>query len=99
MTAPTTKQDRSTVDEAPVSERQAARKRIEAKRKFRSDVVAYVVINAFLVVAWAISGGGYFWPGWVLAGWAVFLLIDGYRVYLSAPITDADIDKEMRPQR
>ena len=99
MTAPTTKQDRPTVDEEPVSERQAARKRIEAKRKFRSDVVAYVVINAFLVVAWAISGGGYFWPGWVLAGWAVFLLIDGYRVYLSAPITDADIDKEMRPQR
>jgi hypothetical protein len=98
MTAPTTQQRRPVAEE-PVSEREMARKRIEGKRKFRSDVVAYVVVNAFLVAAWAISGGGYFWPGWVLAGWAVFLLTDAYRVYVSAPITDADIDKEMRQRR
>lgn len=81
------------------AERQIARKRIEAKRKFRSDAVAYVIVNAFLIGAWAISGRGYFWPGWVLAGWAVFLLIDAYRVYFSAPITDADIEREMRSRR
>ena len=96
---PTTQLDRPPVTEEPVDERESARKRIEAKRKFRSDVVAYVIVNAFLVAAWAISGGGYFWPGWVLAGWAVFLLTDAYRVYASPPITDADIDKEMRQRR
>ena len=88
----------SGVEEQDV-ERRLARKRVEAKRKFRSDVFAYVIVNAFLVVAWAISGRGYFWPGWVLAGWAVFLLIDAYRVYFSAPITDADIEREMRARR
>lgn len=96
MTRFITEHTRPPVVEEQVSDREIARKRIEAKRKFRADVVAYVIVNAFLVGAWAISGRGYFWPGWVLAGWAVFLLIDAYRVYFSAPITDADVEKEMR---
>jgi fatty acid desaturase len=99
MTTPTTQQERPGLGEEPVTERELARKRVEAKRKFRSDAFAYIIVNAFLVVAWAIGGGGYFWPGWVLAGWGAFLLIDAYRVYLSAPVTDADIDKEMRARR
>ena len=99
MTTPATEPGYSSANDAVLTEREEARKRLEARRKFWSDAVAYVVVNAFLVVAWAIGGGGYFWPGWVLAGWGVFLLIDGYRVYLSAPITDADIDEEMRRRR
>ena len=46
-----------------------ARKRLEKQRKFRSDVLAYTVINALLIVVWAVTGFGYFWPGWVLGGW------------------------------
>lgn len=99
MTRFITEGTRPPVAEEQDVERRIARKRLEAKRKFRSDVFAYVIVNAFLVVAWAISGRGYFWPGWVLAGWAVFLLIDAHRVYFSAPITDADIEKEMRARR
>lgn len=95
----TTEQDHHPVTDTPVSEREQARKRLEAKRKFWSNVAAYLIVNAFLVLAWAIDGGGYFWPGWVLAGWGVFLLIDAYRVYLRTPITDADIDEEMRRYR
>lgn len=99
MTTPTTQQERPLVGEERDSERDVARRRVEAKRKLRSDVVAYVIINAFLVVVWVISSGGYFWPGWVLGGWGVFLLLDAYRVYLSPPISDADIDREMRARR
>ena len=50
-------------------EYEGARKRVEKKRKFKGDVVAYVVINAFLIGVWAVTGLGYFWPGWILAGW------------------------------
>ena len=99
MTTPTMGLGRpSDVDESD-HEREIARKRVESKRKYRSDLVAYVIVNAFLVAAWALSGGGYFWPGWVLAGWAVLLLIDGYRVYMIAPITEADVDEELRRRR
>jgi hypothetical protein len=77
------------------SARTRARKRVEKRRSLQGGVVAYVVINAFLVGVWAMSGGGYFWPGWVLAGWGVALLL-GLWDYVRGPVTDADIDKELR---
>jgi fatty acid desaturase len=73
-----------------------ARKRVERKRKFRGDVVAYVVVNAFLIGVWAVSGFGYFWPGWVLAGWGVFVLLDAWNVYYRRPVTEDDIQHELR---
>ncbi len=42
------------------------------------------------------TGRGYFWPIWVMAGWGVGLVMHGYDVYFRRPITDADIDAEMR---
>jgi cobalamin biosynthesis protein CobD/CbiB len=80
-------------------EREWARKRIERKRKLRGDLVAYVVVNSFLVVAWAITGAGYFWPGWVLAAWGVLLLLDLLSFYFGKPLTEADIDRELGRRR
>lgn len=77
----------------------SARKRVERKRKFAGDVIAYVVVNAFLIGVWAVSGFGYFWPGWVLAGWGVLLVLDAWNVYFRRPITDADIERELRQGR
>jgi hypothetical protein len=78
---------------------QAARKSLERKRKFVGDVAAYIVINAFLIVIWAVDGAGYFWPGWVLAGWGVLLMLDAWNVYYRRPITHEEIDKELRRGR
>ena len=80
-------------------ERDWARRRLERKRKFYGDLVAYVVINAFLIVVWAVSGFGYFWPGWVAAGWGVLLVLDAWGVYYGRPITEADIDRELQHDR
>ncbi len=77
-------------------DRERARKRIERKRKLRGDFVAYAVINAFLIVVWAVTGAGYFWPGWVLAGWGVLLVLDAWSVYFRRPLTEEDIDRELR---
>lgn len=78
--------------------RAAARKHIEKRRGLQGGLVAYVIVNAFLVTAWAMTGGGYFWPGWVIAGWGVGMLF-GFWDYLRGPITDADIDDELRRMR
>jgi hypothetical protein len=80
-------------------EYEQARKRVERKRKFRADVVAYVVINAFLIGVWAVGGMGYFWPGWVLAGWGVVLVLDAWNVYYRRPVTSRDIEDELRRGR
>ena len=78
------------------SEYELARARLMRKRKFRGDAVAYVVINAFLIVLWAATGRGYFWPGWVLAGWGVLLLLDGWDAFYRHDVTEDDIQRELR---
>jgi hypothetical protein len=78
---------------------EAARKRVERKRKLRADVVAYIVINLGLIGIWALAGFGYFWPGWVLAGWGVALALDAWNALYQRPITNEDVEREMRRTR
>ncbi len=77
-------------------ERTQARKRVEARRKLVSDLVSYIVVNAFLIGVWAITGAGYFWPGWVLAGWGMGLVLHAWDVYWRKPITEDEVDAELR---
>jgi hypothetical protein len=77
-------------------ERDWARARVEKKSKFRADVVAYVLINALLVGIWMVNGFGAFWPGWVLSVWGVLLLLDAWNAFGRKPLTEADIDRELR---
>lgn len=76
-----------------------ARARVEKKRKFRSDCVTYVVVNAFIVGIWAMTGSGYFWPGWILAGWGLGLVLTAWDVFYRHDVTDEDIQREMRRAR
>lgn len=99
MTTPSVQTRPSSQYDADDEQREAARRRLEGKRKFYADVAAYVVVNAFLVVVWAIGDRGSFWPGWVMAGWGVLLMLDAARVYLRRPVTEADIDAELRRSR
>ncbi len=91
--------DRKQQDVQFSEEYEQARKRVESKRKFRADLVAYVVINTFLIGLWAASGMGYFWPAWVLAGWGMLLVLDAWNVFYRRPVTPADIEEELRRGR
>jgi hypothetical protein len=75
--------------------RAAAIGRITAKRDFRNHALIYFVVNMVLVVIWAASGGGYFWPIWVIAGWGIGLAAHAWRIYGQKPISEADIVNEM----
>jgi hypothetical protein len=86
--------------EPPVedSDRKEARKHIEKRRGPQAGWVAYVVVNAFLIGIWWASGSGYFWPGWILAGWGMGMVLATFD-YLRKPITEADVDRELRRMR
>jgi hypothetical protein len=84
---------------AKMTERERARIRVEKKHKLRADFGAYVVINLALVVAWALTGFGYFWPGWILGIWGVFLLLDAWNVYYRRAVTEDEIDEELHRNR
>ncbi len=71
-------------------------KRLEKKRGWVSGFVAYVVVNAFLVGIWAMTGGGYFWPAWVIGGWGLGMVLNFWEVYVRKPITEDEIQQELR---
>jgi hypothetical protein len=75
--------------------RKAAIARLKKRREFGQNLVSYVIINAFLIGVWAITGAGYFWPAWVLAGWGIGLALHAWTIFFQKPITEADIDREM----
>lgn len=75
--------------------REAAVKRLKAKRDFKSHLATYVVVNLMLVAIWALSGRGYFWPIWPIAGWGVGLVLNAWTVYFQKPISEDEIRREM----
>jgi hypothetical protein len=68
---------------------------VKAKRDFKAHCVVYVMVNLLLVVIWAVTGPGYFWPIWPIAGWGIGLAMIGWTVYMQKPITEDDIRHEM----
>lgn len=76
-----------------------ARKRVNDRRDFGSHVVAYVVVNAFLTLVWAVTSAGYFWPAWVLGGWGIGLVLHGWELFVRRPVTDADVQAELQRKR
>jgi hypothetical protein len=84
-------------DGVVVDEREAARRRVHDRRELSSDVVVYAVINTVLIVIWAVSGAGYFWPAWVLLVWGAFLVLRAWKAFVRRRrTTEADIDAEIR---
>lgn len=75
--------------------RAAAIARITDKRDFRNHLFVYGAVNALLVVIWAASGAGYFWPIWPIAGWGIALALHAWRTFGQKPIAESDIVDEM----
>jgi hypothetical protein len=75
--------------------REEAIRRIKAKRDFGTHLLSYVVVNAFLVVIWAVTSGGYFWPIWSIAGWGIGLIFHAWDAWGRKPISEDEIRKEM----
>jgi hypothetical protein len=41
----------------------------------RAHAASFGAVNGGLVAIWAATGGGDFWPGWAMAGWAPFVAL------------------------
>ena len=42
-----------------------------AETAYREHLRSYVAVMALLVVIWALTGMGYFWPIWPMLGWGI----------------------------
>lgn len=65
---------------------------------FKAHVGAYLLINAVLIIIWAATGGGTFWPGVSLAAWGLGLSSQHFLNFFS-PITTERVRRELRRGR
>lgn len=79
--------------------REAARKRIKAKRDFWSLVLIFAVVTVIINAVWFLSGyRDYYWPAWPMLGFVIALFFTAIGAYGpgSKPISDSAIDREIR---
>ena len=80
-------------------QRKWAIKRIRAKRDFWIHFGVYLAVNAFLVVVWAVTYTGYFWPIWPILGWGIGIVAHALSVFVGPPeISEERIQREIRSQ-
>ena len=76
--------------------RKAAVSSIKRKRAFQQTLLVYVLVNALLVVIWAVSGAGFFWPIFVIAGWGIGLAFQAYGAYgRNRMVSEDQVAREM----
>lgn len=74
--------------------RKRALQRIEARRAFQRHATVYCLVMTLLIVIWALSGAGYFWPVWPAAGWGLGLAIHGFSLAWDKAPSEEEISRE-----
>ena len=72
---------------------------LRKKSDLRAHVLAYVLINGFLVGIWAVTGAGFFWPVFPIMGWGIGLAFNVWDVYRHAVPTEEQVRREMEAIR
>jgi hypothetical protein len=85
--------------EQPLDEREQALRQVKKRRDFQNHLASFVVINVAVWLIWAVTGSGYPWPAWMTGGWAIGLVLNAWDVYLHPPITEADVERELKRLR
>jgi uncharacterized ion transporter superfamily protein YfcC len=75
--------------------RDRALKRLKKRRDFGAHVVVYILVNSFIVVIWAATSAGFFWPIFPMAGWGIGLVMNAWDVWRGDEFTDEQIAREM----
>lgn len=69
---------------------------LKKRRDFHGHILVYVLVNAFLVVIWAVAGPhGFFWPVFPMVGWGIGVVMNAWDVYWRPEITEDDIQHEV----
>lgn len=78
------------------SARQQAIQRLHQRRGFTNYVIGAVVVSLFMVLIWALSGRGYFWPIWVMGAFLISGIFYGVNQLMNKPLTEDQIQREMQ---
>jgi hypothetical protein len=73
---------------------------LKKKQNFRNSLIAYVLVNLFLIGIWAISDSDNFWPIWVIGAWGLGLAFQAWDTFGRRDVvTEGQISEEMNRLR
>jgi hypothetical protein len=76
--------------------RDKAVRQLKKRHDFHGHLLVYALVNAFLVVIWAITDlHGFFWPVFPIVGWGVAVILNAWDVYGRRDIGEDQIRHEM----
>jgi len=74
-------------------------RQLKKRRDFYGHILIYVLVNAFVVVIWAVTDAhGFFWPVFPIGGWGIGVLMNAWDVFWRPEISEEDIQREMARQ-
>lgn len=76
--------------------RQAAVEKLRKRRELQAHVLAYLMVNAFLVgIWWLTSPGGFFWPMFPMFGWGIGVVFHAWDVLIGSEPSEEAIRAEV----
>ena len=75
--------------------RERAVAQLKKKRAFYGHLLVFTLVNATIVVIWAMtSSGGFFWPVFPMLGWGIGVIMNAWDVW-HGEFTEGQVTHEM----
>lgn len=85
------------VDEQLLRDR--ALKQLKKRRDFGAHLLVYLLVNTAIVVVWAMTSNGFFWPVFPIVFWGIGVVMNAWDVWRGDSFSEAQIAREMERQR
>jgi 2TM domain len=85
------------VDTRDQALREQAIKRLKKRRDFSAHLLAYFLVNSFLVVIWALTNvDGFFWPVFPIVGWGIGVVMNAWDAFHDEEFHEEQIQREVQ---
>jgi hypothetical protein len=76
--------------------RERAIKRLKKRHDFYGHLLVYTLVNAFLVVIWALTDvHGFFWPVFPIVGWGIGVVMNAWDAFRDEEFDEQRVRREM----
>jgi hypothetical protein len=83
------------IDSTDTAMRDRAVKRLKKRRDFAGHLLIYTMVNTFLIVIWAVTSAGFFWPVLPIVGWGIGVVMNAWDVWRGDEFSDEEIAREI----
>lgn len=58
---------------------------VTSLKNFYGELSSYILVVTISLIVWLLSGGGYFWPIWVILIWGIVLFLKASKLHIISP--------------